>query len=48
MTVLATQSWEQTTSFGHGSLCHHYSAPLAGIDTSTVQDEWDGMILYSK
>ena len=54
MTVLATQDWERmTSSFGHNSLqaiCHHFSVPLekADIGVSTVQDEWDDMVLYSK
>ena len=55
MTVFATQGWEQMTSpsFGHNSLqaiCHHFSVPLekADIGVSTVQDEWDDMVLYSK
>ena len=55
MMVLATQGWERTPSpsFGHNSLeviCHRFSVPLekADINVSTVQDEWDDMVLYSK
>ena len=54
MMVLATQGWERTTSsFGHNSLeaiCHRFSVPLekADINVSTVQDEWDDIVLYSK
>ena len=49
----ATQGWERMTSFGYnlsGAFCHRFSMPLekADIDVSTVQDEWDDMVLYSK
>ena len=55
LTILATNGWEkfQDASFGHGGLDNistRFRLPLekAGVDCSSLQDEWDDLVDYAK
>ena len=55
LTILATHGWEQSEnpSVPHGALesvCQRFRSPLekAGTDISSVKEEWDDLLDYSK
>ena len=55
MTIVATHGWEKydESSFGHEAieyLSHRFLTPLenAGVNTSLLQEEWEGIVLYAK